>query len=94
MLESPDTFFVLKSTTFVFGENITDELIIGYEVSWKRFLTEMGFVVLTDFCKEDIVQLMGPHDILIRKYKDTEIDGEILIPYSPVYTMSHLSNKL
>lgn len=92
----PNTFSVLKGTAFVFGKNITNKFLISYEVSWKKFLPEMGFVVLDDFCKEDIAQLMGPHDILIRtifKYKDTNTKGEILIPYSPIYTMSQLSNK-
>jgi DNA-binding transcriptional MerR regulator len=93
---TPNTFSVLHGTAFVFGKNITNKFLIGYEVSWKKFLPEMGFVAMDDFCKEDIAQLMGPHDILIRtifKYKDTNIDGEILIPYSPIYTMSQLSNK-
>ncbi len=68
-----------------------------YEQAWSKFLPEMGFIQLEDFCKEDVSQLMGPHDIVIRssfKYKDTSIEGEIVIPYAPIYTMAQLSNKV
>ena len=92
----PNVFSVLKESSFVFGKNINQEFIGGYEQAWKKFLPPMGFKELDDFCKEDVEQLMGPHDIIIRskfKYKDTGIDGEIVIPYTPIYTMSQLSNK-
>ncbi|MDA9793338.1 MerR family transcriptional regulator [Bacteriovoracaceae bacterium] len=92
----PDTFSVLKGTSFAFGENITNEFIDGYEISWKKFLPEMGFIREAGFNKEDIGQLMGPHDILIRsifKYKNTGLQGEILIPYSSIYTLSQLSSR-
>ena len=93
----PNVFSVLKESSFVFGKDINQNFIDGYEQSWKKFLPEMGFSKLDDFAKEDVAQLMGPHDIIIRstfKYKDTGIEGEIVIPYAPVYTMSQLSNKV
>ena len=91
-----DVFSVLRESAFVFGKNINDKFIEGYEKAWKKFLPDMGFNRMEDFSREDVGQLMGPHDIVIRstfKYKDTGIDGEIIIPYSPIYTMSQLSNK-
>jgi MerR family transcriptional regulator, copper efflux regulator len=94
---TPDVFSVLKDTSFVFGENITNHFIEGYEVSWKKFLPQMGFMRLDGFSRKDIGQLMGPHDILIRtmfKYKDSNIAGEVLVPYSSVYTLSQLSNRV
>lgn len=39
---------------------------------------------------------MGPHDIVIPsqfKYKETQKEGKIVIPYAPIYTMSQLSKK-
>ncbi len=92
----PDVFTVLRESSFVFGKDINQGFIQGYEKAWKKFLPEMGFKRLDDFIKEDVSQLMGPHDIIIRstfKYKDTGVDGEIIIPYTPIYTMSQLSNK-
>lgn len=91
-----DVFSVLRESSFVFGKNINDKFIEGYETAWKKFLPDMGFSRMEDFTREDVGQLMGPHDIVIRstfKYKDTGADGEIVIPYSPIYTMSQLSNK-
>lgn len=92
----PNVFSVLRESSFVFGKNINDKFISGYEKAWKKFLPSMGFQRMDDFTKEDVSQLMGPHDIVIRSfftYKDTGTEGEIIIPYSPVYTMSQLSNK-
>lgn len=92
----PDVFSVLKESSFVFGKNIHDHFITGYELSWKKFLPEMGFKRMDDFTKEDVSQLMGPHDIVIRttfKYLDSLGEGEIVIPYAPIYTMSQLSHK-
>lgn len=93
----PIVFSVLKESSFVFGKDISQQFIDGYEQSWKKFLPEMGFRKLNDFSKEDVAQLMGPHDIIIRTtfmYKDTNVKGEIVIPYAPIYTMSQLSNKI
>lgn len=91
-----NVFSVLRESSFVFGNNINDKFIEGYEKAWRKFLPDMGFKRMEDFTREDVSQLMGPHDIVIRttfKYKDTGIGGEIVIPYSPIYTMSQLSNK-
>ena len=92
---TPEVFSVLDESSFVFGKNITNEFIYGYETAWKKYLPVMGFSKLEDFEKEDIAQLMGPHDIIIRttfKYNDSGDEGEIIIPYTPIYTMSQLSN--
>jgi DNA-binding transcriptional MerR regulator len=91
----PETFSILRESSFTFGRNITDKFIEGYEMSWKKYLPEMGITRLLDFDKEDVSQLMGPHDIVIRstfKYLDSGESGEIVIPYTPIYTMSQLSN--
>lgn len=93
----PDIFSVLKESTFVFGKNINQTFIEGYQKAWKKFLPDMGFKRMEDFTKEDVSQLMGPHDIVIRslfKYIDSGIEGEIIIPYSPIYTLSQFSKKV
>lgn len=93
----PMVFSVLNESSFVFGKDINQSFIDGYEQAWKKFLPAMGFIRLEDFSKDDVAQLMGPHDIVIRsifKYKDTGIEGEIIIPYTPIYTMSQLSIKV
>ncbi|GEM_PF-3618724 len=94
---TPDVFTVLRESSFVFGKNISDSFIEGYEESWKKFLPEMGFQRMEDFTREDVIQLMGPHDIMIIStfsYLDSGEDGEIIIPYTPIYTMAQLSNKV
>lgn len=94
--DSVQVFSVLRESSFVFGKNITQKFIDGYELAWKKFLPEMGFMTLEGFQKNDVSQLMAPHDIIIRttfKYKDSGKEGEIVIPYTPIYTMSQLSNK-
>jgi DNA-binding transcriptional MerR regulator len=92
----PEVFCILQETSFAFGHQVSQDFLRGYELSWKKFLPEIGFAKLEGFDKGDIIQLMGPHDIIIRslfKYKGSGIEGEIIIPYAPVFTMSQLSNK-
>jgi len=92
----PEVFNVLNESAFVFGNNLTDDFINGYENSWQKYLPKMGFKKLNDFIKADVRQLMGTHDIIIRttfKFKDSGDEGEIVIPYTPIYTMSELSKK-
>lgn len=92
----PMVFSVLNESSFVFGKEINQSFIDGYEQAWKKFLPAMGFIKLEDFSKDDVGQLMGPHEIIIRsiyKHKDSGIEGEIIIPYTPIYTMSQLSFK-
>lgn len=91
-----DVFSVLRESTFVLGKNIDDQFIEGYEQAWRKFLPDMGFKRMEEFTQEDVGQLMGAHDIVIRtqiKYRDSGLTGEIVIPYSPIYTMSQLSHK-
>jgi DNA-binding transcriptional MerR regulator len=90
----PDVYSVLRESSFVFGKEITEEFISGYEKAWRKFLPSMGFQKLDDFSKDDVNQLMGPHDIIIRSsftYLDSGESGEIVIPYTPIYAMSQLS---
>ena len=90
----PNVFSILKESSFAFGDNITESFIAGYEVAWKKYLPAIELQKLEGFEKADVSQLMGPHDIIVRskfKYKDSGIEGEIVIPYSPVYTMAQLS---
>ena len=64
--------------------------------SEAQVLEAMGIKRIDDFNQGDVAQLMGPHDLVIRstfKYRDSGFDGEIVIPYAPIYTMSQLSNK-
>lgn len=92
----PCVYSVLNESTFVIGSHITQSFIDGYEKAWKKYLPKMGFQKLDDFLKEDVEQLFGPHDIVIRstfKYKDTGVEAQVVIPYTPIYTMSELSNQ-
>ena len=89
-------FSILNESTFAVGDHITKEFIDGYEKAWAKYLPKIGFSCLEDFIKEDVEQLFGPHDIVIRsifKYKDTGVESQIMIPYTPIYTMSELSHK-
>ena len=91
-----DVFSILRESSFAFGMNTSDSFIHGFEIAWRKFLPEIGFKRLSDFSREDISQLMGPHDIVIRTqftYIETESEGEVVIPYAPIYTMSQLSKK-
>lgn len=92
----PSVYSILNESTFAVGDHITKEFIDGYEKAWAKYLPKIGFSKLEDFIKEDVEQLFGPHDIVIRsifKYKDTGIESQIMIPYTPIYTMSELSLK-
>lgn len=92
----PCVYSILNESTFVIGSHITQEFINGYEKAWKKYLPKMGFKKLEDFLKEDVEQLFSPHDMVIRstfRYKDTGVEAQIVIPYTPIYTMSELSNK-
>lgn len=91
---APDVFSILNESSFVFGKNLTDKFLQGYEEAWSKFLPAMGFQKLEEFLKADVQQLMGPHDIVIRttfKLNESGLEGEIVIPYTPIYTMSQLS---
>jgi DNA-binding transcriptional MerR regulator len=93
----PDVFTALRESSFVFGSNISDDFVRGYEKSWGKFLPDIGLKRIDDFNQGDVAELMGPHDLVIRstfKYRDSGLDGEVVIPYAPIYTMSQLSNKI
>jgi len=89
-------FSILNESSFVFGKNISDKFIDGYQKAWNKFLPAINFCKLPDFSREDVAQLMGPHDIVIRTsfhYKDSNLEAEIVIPYTPIFTMAQLSLK-
>ena len=88
----PDIFSALRESSF-----ISNDFIEGYEKIWNKFLPEMGFLRMEDFTTVDVGQLMGPHDIVIRstfKYLNSGKNGELVIPYTPIYTMTQLSNRV
>lgn len=90
-------FSALRESSFVFGKNISDDFIKGYETSWNKFLPDIDLMRIDDFGQADVSQLMGPHDLVIRssfRYLDSGRGGEIVIPYAPIYTMAQLSNKI
>ncbi len=92
----PSVYSILNESSFAFGKNVDGKFIDSFELVWKKYLPEMGFLKLEDFSKDDIQQLMGQHDIIIRtifKNTNSQIEGEIVIPYTPIYTMSQLSKK-
>lgn len=93
----PEVYSVLKESSFVFGNQLTQHFLESYESSWAKFLPKMGFIKIDGFVRDDIHQLMGPHEIIIRtrfQYEYTGTDGEIVIPYTPIYTMSQLANEM
>lgn len=91
----PDIFSAFQESAFVLGKNINSGFLKEFETSWRKFLPTIGLQRLNDFVSDDISQVMGPHDIVIRslfQYKDSGEDGEIVIPYTSVYTLAQLRN--
>lgn len=91
---TPQVFSAFRESSFVFGQNITDAFIEGYETAWKKYLPKVGMQPLEGFNSKEVKDLMGPHDIIIRssfKYKDTGLEGEIVIPYTPLFSMSMMT---
>jgi len=91
---TPQVYSIFSESSFAFGINVQDSFLTGYRKAWKQFLPDIGLNPETDFNKEDVGQLMGIHDIIIRtefKYKDGSI-GFIVIPYTPIFTMTRFKN--
>lgn len=92
----PEVFSAFNESSFFFGHNITEDFIRGYEEAWKRFLPPVSLKPLKDFTKGEVKELMGIHDVVIRtefKYHDTAVAGQIIIPYTPIYTMTELKKR-
>lgn len=84
-------YTILDKSSFMFGLNLSDYFIHSYLKSWKKFIPTFNLEQLEDFTSTDISSLMGDYDMVIQtkfKYKDNLEDGEITIPYTPIYTMS------
>ncbi len=62
----PDVFSILNGASFCVGENITEQFVSGYEESWKKFLPALGLNRLWEFSTEDLPQLFGAHDVIMR----------------------------
>ncbi|MBT3982091.1 MAG: MerR family transcriptional regulator [Bacteriovoracaceae bacterium] len=87
-----DVYSILNESCFAFGYNLNESFIESYKESWKKFLPDICFLPLQDFTKDELKELMGQHDVIIRshfKYQNGEV-GEVTIPYAPIYTMSKL----
>lgn len=87
---SPEVFSIFKESSFCFGNNISEEFIRAYKKSWSSFLKDVELVTMKEFTKEDVSQLMGIHDIVIRtsfEYSDGE-KAEFVIPYAPFFYLS------
>lgn len=84
-------FNILDQSSFMFGLDLNEDFLVSYINNWKKFLSGFNLESLTDFNSSDISSLMGDYDMVIQtkfKYKDNQQDGEIVIPYTPIYTMS------
>jgi DNA-binding transcriptional MerR regulator len=95
--QAPDIFSVFNESTLIFGQNLSDDFIVAYEHAWKKLLPALGPVRLEDFELSEAAELMGPHDMMIHthfQYLDSKSDAEIVIPYTPIYTMCELSLKV
>jgi DNA-binding transcriptional MerR regulator len=91
---TPQVFSILSESSFAFGVSVSESFIEGYKKAWKQFLPDIGLGLVEDFTKEDVGQLMGIHEIIIRtefKYKDGTT-GFIVIPYTPIFTMTRLKS--
>lgn len=89
----PKVYSILNESAFSFGLNLSEKFIEGYKSAWNKFLPQGEMIPVNDFSKEDIKQLMGLHDVVIRtkfEYKKDKQIGEIVIPYTPIYAMTRL----
>lgn len=84
-------FNILDQSSFMFGLGLNTDFLASYINNWKKFLSGFNLESFSDFNSSDISSLMGDYDMVIQtkfKYKDNQQDGEIVIPYTPIYTMS------
>lgn len=89
----PKVYSILNESAFSFGINLTDSFIENYKSAWSKFLPRGEMGLLADFSIDDLKQLMGHHDLIIRtkfEYRENKELGEIVIPYTPIYTMTRL----
>ncbi|MBK23336.1 MAG: hypothetical protein CME70_04960 [Halobacteriovorax sp.] len=89
---SIDVYSIFKESSFAFGVNLDDDFIEGYKKSWEKFLPGIGLEKLEEFTREELSELMGIHDVVIRTTLRLKsgVEGEIVVPYTPIYAMSKL----
>ncbi len=88
---APEVYSFLDDSSFAFGSNFNENFLSAYKSSWMKYLPGGDLVLQKDFQKEDVIQLMGSHDIVIRaKFEHEGAEGEIVIPYAPVFAMAKL----
>jgi DNA-binding transcriptional MerR regulator len=87
---TPEVFSIFKESSFCFGNNITSDFLRAYSKSWSSFLKDVAPKLLEDFTKDDVSQLMGIHDIIIRtsfEYENGQ-EAEFIIPYAPFFYLT------
>ncbi len=87
-----DVYSIFNESSFAFGVNLNEEFIEGYKKSWDKFLPGIGLVKLEEFSREELSELMGIHDVVIRTTLRLKngVEGEVVVPYTPIYAMSKL----
>ena len=88
---TPEVFSIFKESSFCFGNNITKEFMSAYKKSWSGFLKDVCLNPLENFTKDDVSQLMGIHDIVIRtsfEYSNGK-KAEFIIPYAPFFYLTN-----
>lgn len=91
---TPKVYSFLKESTFTFGINLTPIFISSFKEAWNMYLHEGQMNEVPGFELEDVSQLMGTHDVIIRaKFIDDKgAEGIIVIPYGPVFAMTKIKN--
>lgn len=90
-----DVYSILKASTFLFGHNLSDKILSDFSTSWKKHLPGLDLSRMEDFSLEEIKELMGRHEVIIRtrfKYPDDSL-GEITLPYAPIFALSQVAAK-
>ncbi len=87
---APTIYSFLKDSTFAFGINLTPTFVTAFKESWNSHLHEGQMNEVSGFELEDVSQLMGMHDVIIRaKFIDDKgAEGAIVIPYAHVFAMT------
>ena len=89
----PRVYSILNESAFSFGINLTEKFTEDYKNAWSKYLPRGEMSLLEDFSIDDLKELMGHHDLVIRtkfEYRENKEVGEIVIPYTPIYTMTRL----
>lgn len=84
-----NSFIKIKDFSEETGFSI--RMLRSYEEAWGKFLPKILLKELTEFSKNDMGQLLGQHEVVIRttfNYLGDAKKGEIIIPYTPIYAVS------